>query len=83
MTAASRLDPVEQGAARLYREARHADVFMRLIGFRHGFAKFYLAGVCSGATLAFLSAVKDRASTVVLGNIQFYQFAKRSAIEAV
>jgi len=66
-------DPVEQGARSvLYREARHADVFCALDwASERGFVDFYLAGVCSGATLALLSAVKDaRVKGVVLGNIQ-------------
>jgi pimeloyl-ACP methyl ester carboxylesterase len=79
-------DPVEQGARSvLYREARHADVFYALDwASEHGFAKFYLAGVCSGATLAFLSAVKDpRVNGVVLGNIQvFTNLQNEAAIEA-
>jgi glycosyltransferase involved in cell wall biosynthesis/pimeloyl-ACP methyl ester carboxylesterase len=79
-------DPVDQGARSvLYREARHADVFRALDwACENGFSDFYLAGVCSGATQAFLSAVKDsRIKGVVLGNIQvFTNLRDEAAIEA-
>ena len=79
-------DPVEQGARSvLYREARHADVFRALDwACENGFSDFYLAGVCSGATQAFLSAVKDsRIKGAVLGNIQvFTNLRDEAAIEA-
>ena len=79
-------DPVEQGARSvLYREARHADVFRALDwACESGFSDFYLAGVCSGATQAFLCAVKDsRIKGVVLGNIQvFTNLRDEAAIEA-
>jgi glycosyltransferase involved in cell wall biosynthesis len=79
-------DPVEQGPRSvLYREASQADVFYALDwASERGFADFYLAGVCSGATLAFLSAVKDsRVNGVVLGNIQvFTNLRDEAAIEA-
>ena len=79
-------DPVEQGARSvLYREARHADVFRALDwACENGFSDFYLAGVCSGATQAFLSAVKDlRIKGVVLGNIQVFTNPRdEAAIEA-
>ncbi len=79
-------DPVEQGArSALYREARHADVFRALDwACENGFSDFYLAGVCSGATQAFLSAVGDsRIKGVVLGNIQvFTNLRDEAAIEA-
>ena len=79
-------DPVARGARSvLYREARHADVF-RAIDWacENGFSDFYLAGVCSGATQAFLSAVTDsRIKGVVLGNIQvFTNPPNEAAIEA-
>ncbi|MGA9824443.1 MAG: glycosyltransferase [Methylocystis sp.] len=79
-------DPVEQGARSvLYREARHADVFRAFDwACENGFSDFYLAGVCSGATQAFLCAVKDsRIKGVVLGNIQvFTNLRDEATIEA-
>ena len=76
-------DPVEQGARSvLYREARHADVFRALDwACENGFSDFYLAGVCSGATQAFLSAVNDsRVKGVVLGNIQVFTNPRDEAV---
>jgi glycosyltransferase involved in cell wall biosynthesis/pimeloyl-ACP methyl ester carboxylesterase len=79
-------DPVALGARSvLYREARHADVFRALDwGCESGFSDFYLAGVCSGATQAILSAVKDsRVKGVVLGNIQVFTNPRdEAAVEA-
>ena len=75
-------DPVARGARSvLYREARHADVFRALDwACENGFSDFYLAGVCSGATQAFLSAVKDSRiqGRRARQHPGFHQFAGRS-----
>ncbi len=75
--------PVEQGAySVLYREARHADVFRALDwASEQGFTDFHLVGVCSGATLALLSAAKNsRVSGVVLANIQVFVNLRDDAV---